>query len=346
MSCRCFLIILFCGVRAVSIPLPVGPHALQIFQTVAFYSADVVDIYNVGVFLGDVQAIVFDSQTWKIRFLQPWARSCLMSQEWELLEKIFKYYFTGFKQTVNKLVLDLHRSYPLVVQSLVFCEIESDETKRCFYDGAVDGEGIVVFSANNATWVAQMDDEWILYIQDFLNKDKGTSTILQRLLLNTFVKAVKIALLTGNVTVYKQDKPVAVVFAQEPPETTDSLLLVCRVTGFYPHLINVSWLQDEVALPSSRINSTTILPNYDLTYQIRSSLAIKSTETSHSYACRIQHSSLDGKSLIIPWGKSSKATAVVIGLILALLAAIAAAVYCRWKKRQHYEDISQAQRPI
>ncbi|XP_053234938.1 uncharacterized protein LOC128408910 isoform X3 [Podarcis raffonei] len=89
------------------------------------------------------------------------------------------------------------------------------------------------------------------------------------------------------------------VFTHKTPPAPDSLLLVCRVTGFYPRPINVSWLQDDKELPSSDFNSTEILPNHDLTYQIRSTLVIKSADE-HSYACRVQHISLGVK--IIPWG--------------------------------------------
>ncbi|XP_037769363.1 antigen-presenting glycoprotein CD1d-like [Chelonia mydas] len=100
------------------------------------------------------------------------------------------------------------------------------------------------------------------------------------------------------------ERPVAVVFARAPPPagTPAPLLLVCRVTGFYPRPVRVAWLQDgEEVAPSGRLSSSGILPNADLTYQLRSSLAVEPGD-GHSYACRVEHSSLGGQSLLIPWG--------------------------------------------
>ncbi|CAM4657928.1 unnamed protein product, partial [Caretta caretta] len=96
---------------------------------------------------------------------------------------------------------------------------------------------------------------------------------------------------------------VAVVFARASPQarTPAPLLLVCRVTGFYPRPVRVAWLQDgEEVGPGGRLSSSGILPNADLTYQLRSSLAVEPGD-GHSYACRVEHSSLGGQSLLIPW---------------------------------------------
>ncbi|CAM4639400.1 unnamed protein product, partial [Lepidochelys olivacea] len=96
---------------------------------------------------------------------------------------------------------------------------------------------------------------------------------------------------------------VAVVFARAPPQagTPAPLLLVCRVTGFYPRPVCVAWLQDgEEVGPGWWLSSSGILPNADLTYQLRSSLAVEPGD-GHSYACRVEHSNLGGQSLLIPW---------------------------------------------
>lgn len=93
--------------------------------------------------------------------------------------------------------------------------------------------------------------------------------------------------------------PIAVVFARTAgPE---QLLLVCRVTSFYPRPITVTWLRDGRELPP---NTSTVLPNADLTYQLRSTLLV-SPRDGHSYACRVQHRSLGDRSLLVPWGRLS-----------------------------------------
>nr|XP_060615282.1 antigen-presenting glycoprotein CD1d-like [Anolis sagrei ordinatus] len=344
MSCRYFLIILFYGARAAFFHLPAGLWPFRMLQTISFQNTSATEIMGTIAFLGDVETHLLDTHTWKIKFLQPWAKSAFAPLKWEILEQFFRVSFIDFKKFINNIVAASNYSYPVVIQSFLFCEIGTNGTKRGFYQGAANGYDVLGYSIDNATWIVQKDNKLAVAVQDFLNRDKGTTANMRSLLLNECIDILESSLKTGNETLHRQEKPVAVVFAQEPLATTDSLLLVCRVTGFYPHLINVSWLQDQVALTSSRINSTTILPNYDLTYQIRSSLAVKSTETSHSYVCKIQHSSFDGKSLVIPWeGKHRYRVTVAIVLLMASTLAVVAGVllYLQKKHRQN-EEISQA----
>lgn len=97
------------------------------------------------------------------------------------------------------------------------------------------------------------------------------------------------------------EPPLATVFARTPSPA--QLLLVCRVTGFYPRPISVAWLRDgQEVPPGPALNTSPILPNADLTYQLRSVLAVFPRD-GHSYACRVRHRSLGTRSLLIPWGR-------------------------------------------
>nr|XP_034962845.1 antigen-presenting glycoprotein CD1d-like [Zootoca vivipara] len=335
----CFLALSPCRASPASLPLPETLHALRLLQTVVFHNASDTDIEG-ACFLGDVAVVSLDTRTWEFKFLQPWSVSGLTPQEWDLLLKIIKGYFLGFVHTINKMVAFLKGSYPFVVQSLIFCESTSNGTTRGFYDAAVEGESMVTFSADNGSWVALKEDAAASYAQQVLNNDKGTVATLQLLLLGQCIRAHNTFLETGKEAVERQVLPVIGVFTHKTPPAPDSLLLVCRVIGFYPQPINVSWLRDEKELPSSDFNSTEILPNHDLTYQIRSTLVIKS-EDQHSYACRVQHSSLGVK--IIPWeGRGNKAALIgipVVALLIAVAAVVAGVLICRQKRRRSYEGI-------
>uniref|UniRef100_A0A8C5U738 Ig-like domain-containing protein n=1 Tax=Malurus cyaneus samueli TaxID=2593467 RepID=A0A8C5U738_9PASS len=111
--------------------------------------------------------------------------------------------------------------------------------------------------------------------------------------------------------------PVATVFARTP--SLDQLLLVCHVTGFYPRPISVAWLQDGCEVPPSPVlNTSTILPNADLTYQLRSILAVAPRD-GHSYVCRVQQWTPmhpQSLSLLSPQGKSMKALSINITIMV------------------------------
>ncbi|XP_063147476.1 antigen-presenting glycoprotein CD1d-like [Candoia aspera] len=179
------------------------------------------------------------------------------------MEGTFKTYFACFQQTVGSISRDLNTSYPLVVQSLLFCETGASGLTRAFYDVAINGEAMVTYKADNSTWVALKKDKVAVYIQDYLNKD--TAATLHSLLMLSCVQALQSFLQVGKATVDRQVLPDGVVFAQKS-SIPDSLLLVCRVTNFHPRHITVSWLKDGKELSA---NSTGILPNYDITHQIR-----------------------------------------------------------------------------
>lgn len=54
--------------------------------------------------------------------------------------------------------------------------------------------------------------------------------------------------------------------------------------------------------PGPVLNTSTVLPNADLTYQLRSVLAVAPRD-GHSYVCRVRHHSLGTRALLIPWGR-------------------------------------------
>nr|XP_021152132.1 HLA class II histocompatibility antigen, DRB1-7 beta chain-like isoform X3 [Columba livia] len=132
---------------------------------------------------------------------------------------------------------------------------------------------------------------------------------------------------------YCTELPVATVFARTPSPA--QLLLVCRVTGFYPRSISVAWLRDgQEVPPGPDTNTSAILPNADLTYQLRSVLAV-APHDGHSYACRVRHRSLGTRSLLIPWENRSTAPTISIAIaVLLLVAAFSAGGFWWWKRRK------------
>ncbi|CAM5159368.1 unnamed protein product [Eretmochelys imbricata] len=196
---------------------------------------------------------------------------------------------------------------PLVTQGSVGCELHPNGTSRGFDDAGVNGEDFVSFDADAGSWLTWRGDKLALYARDLLNRDKGPASKIQFLLRT---------------------------WAPSPAGTPAPLLLVCRVTGFYPRPVRVAWLQDgEEVGPGGRLSSSGILPNVDLTYQLRSSLAVEPGD-GHSYACRVEHSSLGGQSLLIPWGHSRGwGPGLAVGIALGVVAVAAVAV-ALWRSRR------------
>ncbi|CAM4655923.1 unnamed protein product [Lepidochelys olivacea] len=231
---------------------------------------------------------------------------------------------------------------PFITPASLGCELHPNGTSRGFDDTGVNGEDFISFDADAGKWVARQGDKLALYAQDLLNLDKSTAITLQFLLRMTCVNQIKSFVQHGKESLERQERPVAVVFARAPSPagTPAPLLLVCRVTGFYPRPIRVAWLQDgEEVGPGGRVSSSGILPNADLTYQLRSSLAVEPGD-GHSYACRVEHSSLGGQSLLIPWGHSRGwGPGLAVGITLGALAVAAVAAVLWRSRRRGYQDV-------
>nr|XP_048674212.1 T-cell surface glycoprotein CD1b-3-like [Caretta caretta] len=228
---------------------------------------------------------------------------------------------------------------PFITQGSLGGELHPNGTSRGFDDTGVNGEDFISFDADAGKWVARQGDKLALYTQDLLNLDKSTAITLQFLLRMTCVNQIKSFVQHGKESLERQERPVAVVFARAPPPagTPAPLLLVCRVTGFYPRPVRVAWLQDgEEVGPGGQLSSSGILPNADLTYQLRSSLAVGPGD-GHSYACRVEHSSLGGQSLLIPWEQGRGwGPGLAVGITLGVLAVAAVAgVLWRSSRRPH-----------
>ncbi|CAM2101314.1 unnamed protein product [Caretta caretta] len=231
---------------------------------------------------------------------------------------------------------------PFVAQFSPACELHPNGSSTQFCDAGMNGEDFISFDVGAGTWLARQGDKLALEVWDLLSQDRGTTAMLWSLLRTMGVNGIKSLVQHGRESLERQERPVAMVFARVPPPagTPAPLLLVCRVTGFYPRPVRVAWLQDgeEVGL-GGRLSSSGILPNADLTYQLRSSLAV-GPGAGHSYACRVEHSSLGDQSLLIPWEQSwGWGPGLAVGITLGALV-IAAVAGVLWRSRRRgYQDV-------
>lgn len=79
------------------------------------------------------------------------------------------------------------------------------------------------------------------------------------------------------------------------------LLLVCRVSGFYPKPVWVKWMRGEQEQPAQQGD---ILPNADETWHLRVTMDVESREAA-GLSCRVKHSSLGGQDIILYWGEEA-----------------------------------------
>uniref|UniRef100_A0A8C4J513 Antigen-presenting glycoprotein CD1d-like n=1 Tax=Dromaius novaehollandiae TaxID=8790 RepID=A0A8C4J513_DRONO len=206
--------------------LPPGPLTVRMLQTSSFFGFSSSDVEVLGL-LADVEVTTLDWSSHKIHFLRPWVFPALAPTEWADLELLLNSYLV-----------------PVVVQCSMGCR---EDAGSGFYDTAYDGQDFVSFTARNGSWTRRQDDELARYVEAVLNHDEGTCATMVHLFNITCIKALHRLAQHGKEDLERQVKPVAVVFAKVPNPAR--LLLVCRVTGFYPRPVSVAWLRDGREVP-------------------------------------------------------------------------------------------------
>ncbi|NXK00764.1 CD1D protein, partial [Corythaixoides concolor] len=293
---------------------------IRLLQTSIFENTSFVDTEGLGL-LQDIELGSLDKHTWAIRFYHPWVRPALPRSDWDTIENMIKIYLQKFNHLINEGAMQKDVPYPFVAQCMAGCELYPNRTSRAFAYVGYNGQDFLRFNVDNATWLLSQDTNLSRYVQAVLQNYTAFSELVEVLFNDTCVDDMEVLLHYGKADLERQEMPVATVFARTPSPA--QLLLVCRVTGFYPRPISVAWLRDgQEVPPGPMLNTSAILPNADLTYQLRSVLAVAPRD-GHSYACRVRHRSLGTRSLLIPWGNSE--VVLISGLVAGLLAAVAMA---------------------
>ncbi|NXM39200.1 CD1D protein, partial [Gymnorhina tibicen] len=297
-----------------------GTVTLRLLQTTTFQNTSFVDTEGLGL-LEDIELGSLNKHTGSIRFYQPWVRPALPQADWDTIENLLKIYLQQFSRHINEGAMQRDIPYPFVVQCTAGCELYPNRTSRAFAYVGYNGQDFLRFDTENVTWTLSQDTKLSRYVQSFLQNYTALSELVEIIFNDTCVDDMEVLLHYGRAAVERQEPPVATVFARTP--SPDQLLLVCHVTGFYPRPISVAWLRDGREVPPGPVlNTSTILPNADLTYQLRSVLAVAPRD-GHSYVCRVRHRSLGTRTLLIPWGNSE--AVLITGLMAGLLAAMAVA---------------------
>ncbi|NXA69537.1 CD1D protein, partial [Mohoua ochrocephala] len=250
---------------------------------------------------GDIPIFSLDPANWSIHFHWSWASQAAAEGD---EEKLFSQYRVGLRNMirfVHDTVQRTNQHYPLVVQFRAGCALYPNGTSRSFLNVGWDGRDLVAFEVDKQHWEARQPSQLAELVSKSLNRQKSVTVLLEHLLSIWMCQSNFLTLKRyGRAALERQELPVATVFARTP--SPDQLLLVCHVTGFYPRPISVAWLRDGREVPPGpALNTGTILPNADLTYQLRSVLAVAPRD-GHGYVCRVRHRSLGARTLLIPWG--------------------------------------------
>ncbi|NWQ92570.1 CD1A protein, partial [Burhinus bistriatus] len=310
---------------------PAETQVLQLLQTSLFANVSSAEVSLVCL-LGDMPIYALDPANWSIHYHWPWARQAAAEGDAEKIIFHSKIFLRNMVRYVHEIAQQEQLDYPLVVQIHAGCVMHPNRTSWGFIDVGEGGRDLIAFEVEKQHWEPRQPSSLAELVSKSLTSKKAITALLEHLLSISCQSHILTLCRYGRADLQRQELPVATVFARTP--RPDQLLLVCHVTGFYPRPISVAWLRDgQEVPPGPALNTSAILPNADLTYQLRSVLAVAPRD-GHSYACRVRHRSLGTRSLLIPWeNRSTPPTISITIAVLFLVTAASVGGIWWWKRR-------------
>ncbi|NWX18806.1 CD1A protein, partial [Aegotheles bennettii] len=306
---------------------PAEPQVFQLLVTSLSTNINSAEVSGVAL-LGDMPVFALDPANWTIQFHWPWARQATAEGDTGKIMSQSKTFLRNLVRYVHEVAQQAQVNYPFIVQIRGGCMLHPNRTSWGFMNIGENGRDLIDYEVERQRWEPRQLSLLAQVVNESLTRQKSVTGVLEHLLSISCQSYVLTLCRYGRTDLERQEQPVATVFARTPSPA--QLLLVCRVTGFYPRPISVAWLRDgQEVPPGPALNTSAILPNADLTYQLRSTLAVAPGD-GHSYACRVHHRSLGTHGLLIPWENTSAGPTATITIVALLLVAAASAGGVWW----------------
>ncbi|XP_010718893.1 T-cell surface glycoprotein CD1b-3 isoform X1 [Meleagris gallopavo] len=315
-----------------SCPPPEELQFFQLFYTLVLENISSTELTGMAL-LADVPIGVLDPSTWNLNICRTWVHEVTAQSD---VKKILSFSMVGIRNTIrflHEMATKAGLDYPLVFQIHGGCKLYTNGTRWSFANIGEGGRDLVTYDLNRERWLPRRSTPLAELMSNTLTDLRAVSGLLEHIFSTSLPNYILMLHKEGKADLERRVPPIAVVFARTAGPA--QLLLVCRVTSFYPRPITVTWLRDGKELPPSPALSTgTVLPNADLTYQLHSTLLV-SPRDGHSYACRVQHCSLGDRSLLVPWENPSASSTVIITIAILLLTVIIVGAVWWWRHRKY-----------
>ncbi|XP_058516925.1 T-cell surface glycoprotein CD1e, membrane-associated [Ochotona princeps] len=328
---------LLCHGKGTTAPQALRPHhpaaeeplAFRVIQISSFANHSWAHNQGSG-WLGEIQTHSWDSAMGTIHFLKPWSRGNFSQAELKNFQSFFRLYLQGFIQEVQAFVNQFQFEYPFEIQLSCGCALRAGTLSESFLYGAYQGSDFL--SLQGGSWQrAPGAGSRAQDVCRVLNQYKDIEELEQELVSKTCPEFLAGLLAKGKSELEQQVRP-EVWLSSGPSPGPGRLLLVCRVSGFYPKPVWVMWMRGEKQ--QTRTRRGDVLPNSDGTWYLRVTLEVAAGEAA-GLACRVKHSSLRGHDIVIPWGGHSILLILMCLAVMVTLAVLVVVEFWFVKQSSH-----------
>nr|XP_025042212.1 DLA class II histocompatibility antigen, DR-1 beta chain-like [Pelodiscus sinensis] len=232
-----------------------------------------------------------------------------------------------YQALVREVNASAPQAEPYYMQILKICEVDDAASNiRAVTRYALNGEEVLRYQSDQNRWFSVHPSAWPLAERWNQAKETFAEITPQRCM---FFIEQSAQFITG-----KTAQPTARV-ALIPGTQALPRRLICHVTGFYPHHIEVTWERGGQVAQGEQLSSG-IRPNADPTFQTQVSIELGQEGTSPAeHVCVVRHSSLGNTTLRVTWDSQPPGLADVLGIVAGCILtalALGALVWCLWKR--------------
>uniref|UniRef100_A0A674IWE3 Ig-like domain-containing protein n=1 Tax=Terrapene triunguis TaxID=2587831 RepID=A0A674IWE3_9SAUR len=176
------------------------------------------------------------------------------------------------------------------------CDLREDNITWGFYQDSYDGRDFLTFDKETMTWVAA--DIGAQITKRRWDAEVFDNQWWKHYLEEECISWLRSSLEYGKETLQRKVRPTARVSDRSSHDGLSTLS--CKVSGFYPQDITVTWLKNGESRQQETY-SEGILPSGDGTYQTWLTMEIDPKIKAH-YSCHVEHESLL-EPFSVSWGK-------------------------------------------
>ncbi|XP_070593109.1 major histocompatibility complex class I-related gene protein-like [Erythrolamprus reginae] len=197
-------------------------------------------------------------------------------------------------------------------QNVLGCKLSDKGQKQGICQYGYDGEDFISLDQKTVSWITHS-----VPAQKIKRRLKNMTLLAHRMnhcLENDCIELLRKCVTYGKDSLLRKEPPVAELTCRIQKLVT----LVCRVYGFYPKEVNVTWRKDGEVWKKN-ISWAGIFPNSNGTYHTWLSIEIDPEEKRDHYRCYVEHAGLP-EPLIVAWVESAS----ILGILTAVMVPVVA----------------------
>ncbi|KAI2647044.1 Patr class I histocompatibility antigen, A-5 alpha chain [Labeo rohita] len=283
-------------------------HSLKYFYTGVSGDIDFPEFTIVGL-VDEGQFMYFDSNIKKVVPKTEWIRQNEGADYWDRETQTASGTHPSFKGSIQNIKERFNQSTGVhTFQEMYGCELDTDGTKRGYWQYGYDGEDFLSLDKSSLTWTAAKDQAMIT--KNKWDADNADRQYVKAYLENECIEWLQKYVGYGKSTLERKDAPKVFLLQKD----TSSPVL-CQATGFYPSNIMMTW-QKKGEEHHEDVEVGTTLPNPDGTFQKTITLSVEEWKNNkNDYKCVVQHVGA-AKEIFVTVDDIQSNPAGIVGLIV------------------------------